>query len=125
MSTLDRLVIDDDDFSRYLKHAGPYIVMIDESIKKAEYPAEVWKDMTPFEQADNRFLYAVSAVQIRSDDGNADDAWERLKDLRTRLVDSSRLLFDRGKPFWHSTNALSHLYGLFRVECGWRRLGLL
>ena len=111
MPELDRLVISDDAFPRYLEHLGPYIVMVDESIKKAEYPSQAWKDMTPFEQADNQFLYAVSAVQIRSDDGNVNDAWKRLRDLRARLVDSSRLLFDRGKPFWHSTNALSYLYG--------------
>ena len=67
--------------------------------------------MTPFERANNHFLYAVSAVQIRSDEGNIGDAQERLIELRTRLVDSSRLLFDRGDPFWHSTNALKHLYG--------------
>ena len=67
--------------------------------------------MTPFERANNHFLYAVSAVQIRSDEGNIGDAQERLIELRTRLVDSSRLLFDRGDPFWHSTNALRHLYG--------------
>ena len=111
MPELDRLVISDDTFPRYLERLGPYIVMVDESIKEARYPSGAWKDMTPFEQADNRFLYAVSAVQIRSDNGSVDDAWERLKDLRNRFVDSSRLLFDRGKPFWHSTNALSYLYG--------------
>ena len=111
MSELDRLVISDDAFPHYLERLGPYIVMVDESIKKAEYPSQAWKDMTPFEQVDNRFLYAMSAVQIRSDDGNVSDAWEHLRDLRARLVDSSRLLFDRGKPFWHSTNALSYLYG--------------
>lgn len=111
MPELDRLVISDDAFPHYLERLGPYIVMVDESIKKAEYPSQAWKDMTPFEQVDNRFLYAMSAVQIRSDDGNVSDAWKRLRDLRARLVDSSRLLFDRGKPFWHSTNALSYLYG--------------
>jgi len=111
MPELDRLVISDDTFPRYLERLGPYIVMVDESIKEARYPSGAWKDMTPFEQADNRFLYAMSAVQIRSDDGNVSDAWKRLRDLRARLVDSSRLLFDRGKPFWHSTNALSYLYG--------------
>lgn len=109
MSELDRLVISDDTFPRYLERLGPYIVMVDESIKEARYPSGAWKDMTPFEQADNRFLYAVSAVQIRSDDGNVSDAWERLKDLRARLVDSSRLLSEEGRPFWHTTKALGYL----------------
>ena len=111
MFDVEQLVVSNEDFKRYLEHLGPFIVMVDESIKKAHYPPEVWKGMTPFERANNHFLYAVSAVQIRSDEGNIGDAQERLIELRTRLVDSSRLLFDRGDPFWHSTNALKHLYG--------------
>lgn len=111
MFDVEQLVVSNEDFPRYLEHLGPFIVMVDESIKKAHYPPEVWKGMTPFERANNHFLYAVSAVQIRSDEGNIGDAQERLIELRTRLVDSSRLLFDRGDPFWHSTNALKHLYG--------------
>lgn len=111
MFDVEQLVVSNEDFPRYLEHLGPFIVMVDESIKKAHYPPEVWKGMTPFERANNHFLYAVSAVQIRSDEGNTSDAQERLIELRTRLVDSSRLLFDRGDPFWHSTNALKHLYG--------------
>lgn len=111
MFDVEQLVVSNEDFPRYLEHLGPFIVMVDESIKKANYPPEAWKGMTPFERANNHFLYAVSAVQIRSDEGNIGDAQERLIELRTRLVDSSRLLFDRGDPFWHSTNALRHLYG--------------
>lgn len=111
MFDVEQLVVSNEDFPRYLEHLGPFIVMVDESIKKAHYPPEAWKGMTPFERANNHFLYAVSAVQIRSDEGNTSDAQERLIELRTRLVDSSRLLFDRGDPFWHSTNALRHLYG--------------
>ena len=111
MFDVEQLVVSNEDFKRYLEHLGPFIVMVDESIKKAHYPPEVWKGMTPFERANNHFLYAVSAVQIRSDEGNTSDAQERLIELRRQLVDSSRLLFDRGDPFWHSTNALRHLYG--------------
>ena len=111
MFDVEQLVVSNEDFKRYLEHLGPFIVMVDESIKKAHYPPEVWKGMTPFERANNHFLYAVSAVQIRSDEGNTSDAQERLIELRRQLVDSSRLLFDRGDPFWHSTNALKHLYG--------------
>lgn len=111
MFDVEQLVVSNEDFPRYLEHLGPFIVMVDESIKKANYPPEAWKGMTPFERANNHFLYAVSAVQIRSDEGDASEAQERLIELRTRLVDSSRLLFDRGDPFWHSTNALRHLYG--------------
>ena len=111
MFDVEQLVVSNEDFPRYLEHLGPFIVMVDESIKKAHYPPEVWKGMAPFERANNHFLYAVSAVQIRSDEGNASDAQERLIELRRQLVDSSRLLFDRGDPFWHSTNALRHLYG--------------
>ena len=111
MFDVEQLVVSNEDFPRYLEHLGPFIVMVDESIKKAHYPPEVWKGMTPFERANNHFLYAVSAVQIRSDEGNTSDAQERLIELRRQLVDSSRLLFDRGDPFWHSTNALRHLYG--------------
>ena len=55
MSELDRLVISDDTFPRYLERLGPYIVMVDESIKEARYPSGAWKDMTPFEQADTGF----------------------------------------------------------------------
>lgn len=111
MFDVEQLVVSNEDFPRYLEHLGPFIVMVDESIKKANYPPEAWKGMTPFERANNHFLYAVSAVQIRSDEGDVSEAQERLIELRTRLVDSSRLLFDRGDPFWHSTNALRHLYG--------------
>lgn len=107
---MNRLVVSDEDYPRIFERMGPYVVMVDESYKQAQYPLHVWHQMDQFERRDHTGLYAVSAVQIRSD-GDEKEAWERVHDLRERLVDAARIHFDQGRPYWHTTKALADMFG--------------
>lgn len=111
MGDVNRLVVSDDDFESVFERMGPFIVMVDESYKQAQYPLHVWHEMDQFEQRGHSHLYAVSAVQIRTDDGDEKEAWERVHDLRERLVDAARIHFDQERPYWHTTKALADMFG--------------
>ena len=110
MGDVNRLVVSDDDFESVFERMGPYVVMVDESHKRTMYPPHVWHQMDHFEQRDHSHLYAVSAVQIRSD-GDEKEAWERVHDLRERLIEAARLRFDQERPYWHTTKALTDMVG--------------
>ena len=110
MFDVNRLVVSDEDYPRIFERMGPYVVMVDESYKQAQYPPHVWHQMDQFERRDHTGLYAVSTVQIRSD-GDEKEAWERVHDLRERLVDSARIRFDQERPYWHTTKALIDMVG--------------
>ena len=110
MGDMNRLVVSDDDFESVFERMGPYVVMVDESHKRTMYPPHVWHQMDHFEQRDHSHLYAVSAVQIRSD-GDEKEAWERVHDLRERLIEAARLRFDQERPYWHTTKALTDMVG--------------
>ena len=111
MGDVNQLVVSDDDFESVFERMGPFIVMVDESYKHTMYPPHVWHEMNQFEQRGHSHLYAVSAVQIRTDDGNEKEAWERVRDLRDRLVDAARIHFDQERPYWHTTKALTDMVG--------------
>lgn len=110
MFDVNRLVVTNEDYPRVFERMGPYIVMIDESYKRTMYPPHVWHQMDRFEQRDHSHLYSVSAVQIRSD-GNEKEAWERAHDLRERLIEAARIRFDQERPYWHTTKALTDMFG--------------
>ena len=105
MGDVNRLVVSDDDFESVFERMGPFIVMVDESYKQAQYPLHVWHEMDQFEQRGHSHLYAVSAVQIRTDDGDEKEAWERVRD------DAARIHFDQERPYWHTTKALADMFG--------------
>lgn len=110
MFDVNRLVVTDEDYPRVFERMGPYVVMVDESYKRAMYPPQVWHQMDQFERRDHTGLYAVSAVQIRSD-GDEKEAWERVHDLRERLIEAARIRFDQERPYWHTTKALTDMVG--------------
>lgn len=107
---MNRLVVSDEDYPHIFERMGPYVVMVDESYKQAQYPLHVWHQMDQFERRDHTGLYAVSAVQIRSD-GDEKEAWERVHDLRERLIEAARIRFDQERPYWHTTKALIDMFG--------------
>lgn len=109
MFDVNRLVVSDEEYPRIFERMGPYVVMVDESYKRAMYPPHVWHEMDQFEQRDHAGLYAVSAVQIRSDGGEK-EAWERVRDLRERLIEAARIRFDQERPYWHTTKALADMF---------------
>lgn len=110
MGDVNQLVVSDDDFESVFERTGPYVVMVDESYKHTMYPPHVWHEMDQFEQSGHSHLYAVSAVQIRND-GDEKEAWERVRELRDRLVDAARIHFDQERPYWHTTKALTDMVG--------------
>ena len=69
MVDVNRLVVSDEEHPSIFERMGPYVVMVDESYKRAMYPPHVWYQMDRFERRDHAGLYAVSAVQIRADGG--------------------------------------------------------
>ena len=117
MGDVNQLVVSDDEFESVFERMGPFIVMVDESYKQAQYPPHVWHEMDWFERRDNIGLYAVSAVQIRTDDGNEKEAWERVHDLRDRLIEAAHIHFDQGRPYWHTTKALADMVGPDKQMC--------
>lgn len=111
MGDVNQLVVSNDDFESVFERMGPFIVMVDESYKRAQYPPHVWHEMDRFERQNHIGLYAVSAVQIRTDDGNEKEAWERVHKLRDRLIEAARIHFDQERPYWHTTKALADMVG--------------
>lgn len=108
MGDVNQLVVSNDDFESVFERMGPYVVMVDESYKHTMYPPHVWHEMDQFEQRGHSHLYAVSAVQIRND-GNEKEAWERVHELRERLIEAARIHFDQERPYWHTTKALTDM----------------
>ena len=91
MFDVNRLVVSDEDYPRVCERMGPFIVMVDESYKHTMYPPHVWHEMDQFEQRGHSHLYAVSAVQIRTDDGAEKAAWERVRNVRKRLIEAASI----------------------------------
>ena len=108
MPTTADLEIPDEAVPRALDRYGPYVAMVDESIKKVRYDPITWAGMDRIERGRHSHAYVVSAVQIRGE--TPGEARENARALLDELTGAAQEVFPGPRPFWHTTAAIAAMY---------------